>query len=155
MTLLSRIPSCSFGDIALGHGDTEMAGKRESALYITIGSVNKLQNQTTHQLYCNLSVTLVFRSWQGAYMAVEEIGISKGWQCHLLLHTDLEAPPAGLKLHSLASKILNYLFMYNSGIPLGRNMRMASGWLSTVHQTDEYAEMYVGHLVLNRPVALI
>src|SRR5258706_3832044 len=128
MTLLSKFPSCSFGDIALGHGDTEMASKRESALYITISSVDKLHNRTTHQLYCNLSVTSVFRSWRGAYMAVEEIGNSKGRQCHLSLHTDLEAPPAGLKLHSLASKILKYLFMYNLGILLGRNMRMASEW---------------------------
>jgi len=54
------------------------------------------------------------------------VGNSEGWQRHLSLHTDLEAPPVGLKWHRIASKILKYLFMYNLGIPLGRNMRMAS-----------------------------
>ena len=63
-------------------------------------------------------------------MAVEEIENSKARQWHLSLHTDLEAPPEGLKLYIRASKILKKLFMYNLGIPLGRNMRMASerGW---------------------------
>ena len=55
-------------------------------------------------------------------MAVEESGNSKGWPHHLLLHTDLEAPPAGLKWHILALQILYYIFMYILGIPLGRNM---------------------------------
>ena len=83
-----------------------MAGKRESALVFMIGSVDKLQNQIMYHLYCNQSATLVFRSLRGAYMAVEVIGNSKGWPHHLLSHTDLEAPPAGLKWHSLALKIL-------------------------------------------------
>ena len=53
-------------------------------------------------------------------MAVEGIGNLKSWPHHHSLHTDLEAPPTGLKWHNLALKILRYLFMYILGIPLGQ-----------------------------------